>query len=249
MATGITTMKMRRSLFFSEIGQLANIAATDWSWSVLLADLDNDGWKDMHITNGIGRDFINADFIEFSNETFNTIADRKDQQKKLKRKLASLNHISLGNYLYINNHDYSFKDSSKESGIDEPSMSNGAAHADLDNDGDLDLVINNINKEAFVFINNTIQKTKPIHAHFLKVILKGDGSNKHGFGAKVCLYSNGRMQMQEQNPVRGYYSSVDQDLIFGLGANTKIDSLVIIWPNGKKEIRKNISADSSLTFF
>ena len=235
--------------FFSEIGQLANIAATDWSWSVLLADLDNDGWKDMHITNGIGRDFINADFIEFSNETFNTIADRKDQQKKLKRKLASLNHISLGNYLYINNHDYSFKDSSKESGIDEPSMSNGAAHADLDNDGDLDLVINNINKEAFVFINNTIQKTKPIHAHFLKVILKGDGSNKHGFGAKVCLYSNGRMQMQEQNPVRGYYSSVDQDLIFGLGANTKIDSLVIIWPNGKKEIRKNISADSSLTFF
>ena len=235
--------------FFSEIGQLANIAATDWSWSVLLADLDNDGWKDMHITNGIGRDFINADFIEFSNETFNTIADRKDQQKKLKRKLASLNHISLGNYLYINNHDYSFKDSSKESGIDEPSMSNGAAHADLDNDGDLDLVINNINKEAFVFINNTIQKTKPIHAHFLKVILKGDGSNKHGFGARVCLYSNGNMQMQEQSPVRGYYSSVDQDLIFGLGANTKIDSLVIIWPNGKKEIRKNISADSSLTFF
>ena len=235
--------------FFSEIGQLANIAATDWSWSVLLADLDNDGWKDMHITNGIGRDFVNADFIEFSNETFNTIADRKDQQKKLKRKLASLNHISLGNYLYINNHDYSFKDSSKESGIDEPSMSNGAAHADLDNDGDLDLVINNINKEAFVFINNTIQKTKPIYAHFIKVILKGDGSNKHGFGAKVCLYNNGRMQMQEQNPVRGYYSSVDQDLIFGLGANTKIDSLIIIWPNGKKEIRKNISADSSLTFF
>ncbi len=235
--------------FFSEIGQLAGIAATDWSWSVLLADFDNDGWKDMHITNGIGRDFINADFLEFSNETFNTIADKKEQQKALKKKLSSLNHVNLGNYLYINNHDYSFKDRSEESGIKEPSMSNGAAYADLDNDGDLDLVVNNINKEAFVFINNTIQKTKPGHAHFLKLILKGDGSNKHGFGAKVCLYSNGKMQMEEQNPVRGYYSSVDQDLIFGLGANSKIDSLVIIWPNGKKEIKKNISADTSLILF
>jgi hypothetical protein len=235
--------------FFSEIGQLANVAATDWSWSVLLADLDNDGWKDMHITNGIGRDFINADFIEFSNETFTTIADKKEQQKKLKRKLASLDHINLGNYLYINNHGYSFKDSSKESGIDEPSMSNGAAYADLDNDGDLDLIINNINKEAFVFINNAIEKSRPIRAHFLKMILKGDDSNKHAVGAKVCLYSNGKMQMQEQNPVRGYYSSVDQDLIFGLGASSKIDSLVIIWPNEKKEIRKNISADTSLIFF
>ena len=235
--------------FFSEIGQLAGIAATDWSWSVLLADLDNDGWKDMHITNGIGRDFINADFIEFSHETFNTITDKKEQQKELKKKLSSLSHINLGNYLYINNHDYSFKDKSKESGIEEPSMSNGAAYADLDNDGDLDLVVNNIDKQAFVFINNTIRKTRPIHAHFLKMILKGEGSNKDAFGAKVCLYSNGRMQMEEQSPVRGYYSSVDHDLIFGLGATSKIDSLVIIWPNGKKEIRKNVSADTSLILF
>jgi len=241
--------KDARIPFFSEIGQLAGVAATDWSWSVLLADLDNDGWKDMHITNGIGRDFINADFIEFSHETFNTVADKKEQQKELKKKLSSLSHINLGNYLYINNHDYSFKDRSKESGIEEPSMSNGAAYADLDNDGDLDLVVNNIDKQAFVFINNTIRKPEPVHAHFLKMILKGDGSNKHAFGARVCLYINGRMQMEEQNPVRGYYSSVDHDLIFGLGANSKIDSLVIIWPNGKREIRKNISADSSLILF
>jgi len=235
--------------FFSEIGQLAGVSATDWSWSVLLADFNNDGWKDMHITNGIGRDFINADFIEFSRQTFTTVVDRKEQQKLLKKKLASLNHLNLGNYLYINNHDYFFKDSSKESGIDEPSMSNGAAYADLDNDGDLDLVVNNIDKEAFVFINNTIQNAKPVRSHFVKIILKGNESNKHGFSAKVCLYSNGGMQMNEQNPVRGYYSSVDQDLIFGLGTNSKIDSLVITWPNGKKEIRKNIAADTSLTLF
>lgn len=235
--------------FFSEIGQLAGVSATDWSWSVLLADFDMDGWKDIHITNGIGRDFINADFLEFSHEAFNTISDKKEQQKALKKKLASLNHVNLSNYLYINNHDYFFKDSSKESGIDEPSLSNGAAYADLDNDGDLDLVVNNIDKEAFVFINNTIQDATPARSHFVKIILKGNDSNKHGFGAKVCLYSNGKMQIEEENPVRGYYSSVDQDLIFGLGTNSKIDSLVITWPNGKKEARKNIVVDTSLILF
>ncbi len=233
--------------FFSEIGQLAGVSATDWSWSVLLADFNNDGWKDMHITNGVGRDFINADFLEFSNEAFNTISDKKEQQKAIKEKLASLKNVNLGNYLYSNNRDYFFKDISKEAGIDESSMSNGAAYADLDNDGDLDLVINNINKEAFVFINNTIQKNKSLQSHFLKLVLKGDGANKHAFGTKVCIYSNGKMQMEEQNPVRGYYSSVDQDLIFGLGANTMVDSLIATWPDGKKTILKNIPSDSTLT--
>ena len=235
--------------FFSEVGQLAGIAATDWSWSVLLADFNNDGWKDVHITNGIGRDFINADFLEFSHEAFNSIGDKKEQQKAIKKKLASLNHINLGNYLYSNDHDYFFKDISKGAGIDEPSLSNGAAYGDLDNDGDLDLVINNINEEAFVFINNTIQKNKPVQFHFLKLILNRKENNKPGFGTKVFLYSNGAMQMQEQNPVRGYYSSVDQDLVFGLGTNTKIDSVVIIWPDGRKEIKTNVLADQSINAF
>ena len=147
--------------FFSEIGQLAGIQATDWSWSVLLADFDNDGWKDIHITNGIGRDFINADFLEFSNQVFNSNQSREEQEKAIRKKLAALKHVNLPNYLYINQHDYTFADASEKAGINEPSMSNGAAYADLDNDGDLDLVVNNINKEAFVFINNTIQKNKP----------------------------------------------------------------------------------------
>ena len=233
--------------FFSEIGQLAGISQTDWSWSVLLADFNNDGWKDIHITNGVGRDFINADFLEFSNQTFDAVADKKQQQKLIKEKLASLKSVDLSNYLFINNHDYFFKDSSDQAGIDEPSLSNGAAYVDLDNDGDLDLVVNNINKEAFVFINNTIQKLQPVHSHFLKLVLKGNGNNKHAFGSKLCLYSNGKMQMQEQNPVRGYYSSVDQDIIFGLGANTKVDSLITTWPDGKKTILKSISADTTIT--
>ena len=234
------------SPFFSEIGQLAGISATDWSWSVLLADFNMDGWKDVHITNGIGRDFINADFLEFSHEAFNTIADKKEQQKEIKKKLASLDHINLRNYLYLNNRNYSFTDVSADAGIDEPSMSNGAAYADLDNDGDLDIVVNNINKEAFVFINNTIENNKPLQTHFLKIILKGDNGNQHGFGTKVYLYNNGKEQIDEQNPARGYYSSVDQDLVFGVGANTKIDSIVIVWPDGRREIKKNVLADKLL---
>jgi hypothetical protein len=234
--------------FFSEIGQLAGISETDWSWSVLLADFTNDGWKDVHITNGIGRDFINADFLEFSHEALNTTGDTKEKQKAIKEKLLNLKNVNLSNYLYSNNHDLFFKDISKEAGIDEPSMSNGAAYADLDNDGDLDIIVNNINKEAFVFINNTIQKNKPVKSHFLRLILKGNEKNKHGFGAKVCLYSNGTMQIEEQNPVRGYYSSVDQDLIFGLGTNTKIDSVIVTWPDDKKEVKKNVTADTTLVF-
>jgi len=234
--------------FFSEIGQLSGIPATDWSWSVLLADFNLDGWKDMHITNGIGRDFINADFLEFSQEVYTNTADQKERQKELRQKLANLNHVKLRNYLYSNNHDYSFTDISANAGIDEPSLSNGAAYADLDNDGDLDIIVNNINNEAFVFINNTFENKKPAQTHFLKVILKGDKENQRGFGTKAYLYDNGKVQVEEQSPVRGYYSSVDQDLIFGIGANTKIDSVVIVWPDDRKEIKTNVLADQSLIF-
>ena len=231
--------------FFSEIGQLAGIQATDWSWSVLLADFDNDGWKDMHITNGIGRDFINADFLEFSTSVFNSNLNRKDQQDAIRKKLASLKHISLSNYLFINKHDLTFADYSKEAGISEPSMSNGAAYADLDNDGDLDLVVNNINAAAFVFINNTNQKNKTSSSHFISLGLVGDSLNKSGFGSKVFIYNQAGVQMQEENPVRGYFSSVDRQLIFGLGAYTHVDSLLIIWPDNKRELIKNIGADTT----
>jgi enediyne biosynthesis protein E4 len=232
--------------FFSEIGQLAGIEATDWSWSVLLADFDNDGWKDMHVTNGIGRDFINADFLEFSNKIFSSSHSREEQQKAIRKRLASLDHVNLPNYLYINQHNYTFADASKKAGINEPSMSNGAAYADLDNDGDLDLVVNNINKEAFVFINNTIQKNKPPGNHFLSLQLHGDSLNKHGFGTKVFIYNDGNVQMQEENPVRGYFSSVDQQLLFGLGKYDHVDSLVVNWPDNKKQVIRNIPADTFL---
>lgn len=235
--------------FFSEIGQLAGIHATDWSWSVLLADFNNDGWKDIHVTNGIGRDFINADFLEFSNEIFNTIQTKEEREKAIRKKLSSLDHVNLSNYLYINQGGLKFADSSVASGISESSMSNGAAYADLDNDGDLDLVINNISKEAYVFINNTIKEEKDQSAfpHYLSIKLQGDNLNIKGIGAKIIVYNQGNIQVQEQYPIRGYFSSVDQQLLFGLGNEKRADSLKVIWPDGKTQVLSNVVADTLLT--
>ncbi len=232
--------------FFSEIGQLSGVHATDWSWSVLLADFNNDGWKDIHITNGIGRDFTDADFLEFSSNVFSSNRDRAEQERAIRKKLASLQHVNLPNYLYLNKGDLTFTDFSEQAGINELSMSNGAAYADLDNDGDLDLVVNNINKKAFVFLNNTNQENKGATNHFLSLRLKGDSLNKNGFGAKVFVYTKDQIQYQEAYPVRGYFSSVDQQLLFGLGDSGRADSLVIIWPDGRKQSIENISANTTL---
>lgn len=231
--------------FFSEIGQLAGMQATDWSWSVLLADFDNDGWKDMHITNGIGRDFINADWLEFSNKVFSSTQSKEDQQKAIRKRLADLKPVDLPNYLYINQHDYTFADASRDAGINEPSLSNGAAYADLDNDGDLDIVVNNINKKAFTFINNTNRPKEILKNHFVAFGLEGSPLNRDGFGAKLLIYSNGKVQMQEQNPVRGYFSSVDHELLFGLGDNRRVDSVVVIWPDDKKQVIPNVTTDTT----
>ncbi|WP_298738093.1 VCBS repeat-containing protein [uncultured Chitinophaga sp.] len=227
--------------FFSEIGQLAGVSETDWSWSVLMTDFDNDGWKDMHITNGIGRDFINADFLDFTNNLGN-IRDKQEQRKRIRDKLVSLDHIRLSNYLYLNNGDYTFTDASAKAAINQPSMSNGAAWADLDNDGDPDLVINNINDPAFVFINNA-------RHHYLGIELKGSPANLRGFGAKVWVYRRGAACMQEQSPVRGYCSSVDQRLLFGLGDDDHADSVLITWPDNSRQTLRNIRADTVLTLY
>jgi enediyne biosynthesis protein E4 len=229
---------------FSETGQLAGISETDWSWSVLLADFNNDGFKDMHITNGIGRDFINGDFLEYSSSVFAGAQTPEQQRKAVRTKLASLAPVTLGNYLYLNNHDNTFSDASAEAGINAPSLSNGAAYADLDNDGDLDIVVNNINQPAFVLINNS--RRVDSLSHFIKIRLQGDSLNTRGFGTKIKLYAKGGLQWQEQNPVRGYFSSVDPDIIFGIGRHRSIDSIVVTWPDNRQQVLRTIAADTTL---
>ncbi len=234
--------------FFSEIGQMAGISETDWSWSILFADFNNDGYKDAHITNGIGRDFINADFISF-NQTIGQNATQDQVRKTLRDKLVSLKHVEIPNYLYLNNGDYTFSNITDSSGIKQNSMSNGAAYVDLDNDGDLDLVVNNINTEAFILINNENAKDKLKTNQSISFILKGDSLNTHGFGAKVFVYANGTTQLQEEYPVRGYLSTVDTKLLFGTGKNAKADSVVVVWTNNKKQVLQNIDADSTYTLY
>ena len=224
--------------YFSEIGQLAGMSETDWSWSVLLADFDNDGYKDISITNGMGRDLINSDFINYRSETYGTI-DAPVRNRLLRGQLDSMGKVALRNYYFHNNGNGSFSNQSQLSGITEKTISNGAVYVDLDNDGDLDLVVNNINQEASVYINNS-------HNHFLNFVLRGDSLNRNGFGTKILLWQKDLVQSVEQNPVRGYASSVDQRLHFGLGKKGRPDSVIVTWPNGKQQHLKNPPIDTTL---
>ncbi|RYY61745.1 MAG: VCBS repeat-containing protein, partial [Chitinophagaceae bacterium] len=177
---GNQTTDGRSIPYFSEIGRLSGIHATDWSWSVLMADFNNDGWKDLHITNGIGRDFINSDFLEFSNSIYQNDQGMEAREKQIRQKLASLDNVNLSNYLFQNNGDLSFNNVSAIAGVDSKSMSNGAAYADLDNDGDLDLVVSNINKPAFVLVNNSNKPSGQSPTHYLRINLQGDSLNRRG---------------------------------------------------------------------
>ena len=167
----------------------------------------------------------------------------------LSDKIVSLGHVEVPNYLYLNNGNYTFTNNTDSSGINKKSLSSGAAYVDLDTDGDLFLVDKNINDPAFILINNENQPGKPKTNHSIGFNLQGDSLNKNGFGAKVFVYANGAQQLQEEYPVRGYLSSVDTKLLFGTGKNKSVDSVVIIWPNDKKEVLKNLNVDSTYNLF
>lgn len=249
LKTGLYFQYMRNMLqinngngTFSEVGQLAGISNTDWSWAPLFVDLDNDGWKDLYVTNGYLRDITNQDFVKYMQDYVGTrrgnIQDRDIVD--LVHKMPSSNVV---NYLFKNNGDLTFSKMAAQWGAQEPSNSNGAAYADLDNDGDLDLVVNNINKPAFIYQNEANQQ---FTHHYLKIKLTGAGGNTQGLGAKVWLYSQGKQQYLEQMPTRGYQSSVSPVLHFGLGADANIDSLKIVWPTGKQQVLVNVEPDQLL---
>ncbi|GAB3882266.1 VCBS repeat-containing protein [Spirosoma agri] len=229
---------------FSEVGLMAGVAQTDWSWATLLADYDNDGWKDMYITNGYRKNVTDRDFINF-NEDFSGFGTTEYNTKKRLELLDKVPEIPLAHYAFRNAGDASFTDVSSQWGLNTESFANGAAYADFDNDGDLDLVVNNVDAEALVYRNRSREQHPD--QHYLTVNVAGDSANRQGIGATVTLWSGGQLQYSELAVVRGYLSSVESALHFGLGKKTKIDSLRIQWPGGRIETRRNVPVDQALT--
>ncbi|WP_198661619.1 VCBS repeat-containing protein [Lewinella sp. IMCC34183] len=222
---------------FAEIGQLAGVAATDWSWSALLADLDNDGYKDLHVTNGYVRDYTNMDFIKYM-EDF--VAARGRLQRTDVRELVNEMPASdVSNFVFRNGGNLRFQDVTREWGLERPSNSNGAVTVDLDNDGDLDLVTNNLNQPAFLYRNDS-----PAGAnHYLQVELRGPDGNPAGIGASVTINGDSTTQLQELFPNRGFLSSGPFVLHFGLGARTQVRGLTVRWPDGRVEQFSDVPAD------
>jgi enediyne biosynthesis protein E4 len=227
---------------FSEIGQLAGIAATDWSWCPLLADFDNDGYKDLFITNGYLRDYTNKDFLKYWGDY--KIRQAMDREPvRLMDLVNAMPTSMLKKYAYRNNGDLTFTNMQQQWGIDQPAVSSGAVYADLDNDGDLDLVVNNLNQDAFVYQNLSHEQGG---GSWLTVRLQGQAGNTAAIGAKVYVYSNGGKQYEEVDPVRGYLSCMPAEAHFGFGKATQADSLVIIWPDGKRQRMNGVQLNQQL---
>jgi hypothetical protein len=213
---------------FSEIGHYSGVAASDWSWGALLFDADNDSYRDIFVCNGIYNDLTNQDFISFfANDVIQKMA-LTGEKKDLQEIIDKMPSTPVPNRMFHNQQDLTFKEVSSNWGLDEPSFSNGAAYGDLDNDGDLDLVINNLNQQAMVYKNRLNEKA---NQHYLQVLLKGKEKNINAIGAQVYVHhSNGTLHA-EMMPTRGFQSSVDYKLHFGLGSLTAVDSLVVVWPD------------------
>lgn len=228
---------------FSEIGLYAGIHATDWSWAGLFADLNNDGWKDLFVTNGIFRRPNDLDYIRhLSKPEIQRVLNQEsmDRQLEVTEKMPS---VKILNYAYRNNGNLTFTNQAENWGLDTPGFSNGAAYGDLDNDGDIDLVVNNINMPAFVYRNNSdTMKT----SHYLKIKLEGEAKNRTGIGATVLIQTDGKMFYQEQMPTRGFQSSVSHLLHFGMGELRELDSLLVIWPDGRFQRLHQVAVDQQL---
>jgi hypothetical protein len=219
---------------FSDIASMAGVSSTDWSWASLLVDLDNDGWKDIIVSNGIKKDVDNNDFRSRLNDL-----DQKTTVDQLFQLTKDAPSQPISNYAFRNKGNLEFEKVSKKWGFDTPSFSNGMAYGDLDNDGDLDVVINNIDDQAFIYENKAT-------GNFLKIAFKGSDKNKFGIGAKAKIYQKDKIQVAENFVTRGYLSSVEPGLFFGLGKDTAIAKVEVTWPNGKVNIFEDVGANATI---
>nr|WP_298929993.1 VCBS repeat-containing protein [uncultured Allomuricauda sp.] len=233
--------------FFSDVGQITGISNTDWSWAPLMADFDNDGHKDIFISNGIKRDFRNKDFYNDLKSYMKENRDALSNPEKIKFLINSTPHRPHENYFYRNNGDLSFENTSKI-WLKSPkkTYSNGAAYADLDNDGDLDMVINNVDEKAAVLRNNSDLR----NVNYLKIQMNGQPQNTMGIGAKVKVYCNGKEQVYENYSVRGYQSSVPPKINIGIGKHDAVDSLLVYWSRNKIQrlIKPNINTTHTIVY-
>ena len=227
---------------FSEIAMLSGVAATDWSWGALLFDFENDGNKDIFVSNGIQKDIMSMDFLEFSgSQLFSKNKNGKIDYLKL---ISTIPSTPLQNYAFSNSGNLKFINKASNLGFSQLSFSNGAAYGDLDNDGDLDLVINNINSKSFVYRNDA---NKIFNNNFIKVKFNGQDKNRFGIGAEVRLKIKEGIKVLQNYNTRGFESSIEPNLLFGLGKLSSIDSLVVTWPDGKTQVMTNVKTNQTIT--
>ncbi|MBX2896213.1 MAG: VCBS repeat-containing protein [Cyclobacteriaceae bacterium] len=229
---------VKSGIKFSEVGQFSGVYQTEWSWSPLFADFDNDGYRDLVITNGFPKDITDKDFANYRAQLINIAPPGF--------LVDSIPIVKIPNYAFRNNGDLTFEDVSALWGLNQASFSNGAVFADLDNDGDLDYVVNNINGAAFVYENQLNKKTEPTASNFLRIEFDGPKHNLNGLGTKVYVYANGLLQYHEHYPYRGYLSSVEGTAHFGLGTSVSADSIKVIWPDGSEQILRSVPANQEL---
>lgn len=229
---------------FSEVAYYSGVAKTDWSWAGLLFDMDNDGLRDIYVTNGVNHDLTDLDFVDFfANEIIQKMA-LTGKKESIDSIISKMPIRPQPNYAYKNNGDITFDNATTDWGLGIPSLSNGAAYGDLDNDGDLDLVVNNVNMPAFVYKNRTDELSDN---HFLKLKFEGTGKNPFAIGASVKMYYADNIVFQELIPSRGFQSSMDYVMDIGLGKTEKIDSLRVFWPDDFTQKLTDVKADRLLT--
>jgi len=220
---------------FAELGQLAGLAGTDWSWGVLLADFDLDGYKDVFVSNGILRDFTDADFIKFSDQAAGM---------PVLEQIRQMPSTPTRNYIFRNNHDLTFTNEQTRWGFDQPTISNGCAYADLDNDGDLDIITNNLNETARIYRNRSRETGETA---YLKLRLEGPAGNPFGVGTTVTVTGRGQTQTQELYPTRGFESCSHDQLLFGLGSGPEPVAVTVRWPDGNTQTLTTVAPNQTLT--